>query len=99
MDQDFEYRRITSMPSEEDKLRCQIFAYVGADVLAERETVDILCNCKAKTPYRTGSGTNVVECGSCGTIIGVLGVEGGPGGIQYTSSDGTVRAIAVQGYD
>ena len=35
----------------------------------------------------------------CGLTIGILGVEGGPGGIEYRRLDGTIGAIAVQGYD
>jgi hypothetical protein len=99
MDFDQEYRRITSTPSEDDKQRCQIYAYVGAELLTDRESMNIRCNCGASVPYQTSTATNVAECGSCGTIIGLLGVEGGPGAIEYSRPDGTTGAVPVQGYD
>lgn len=92
-------RQITSAPSEEDRRRCRMFAYVGNEALSSKEGVSISCNCGGFALYRTSSGTNVCDCLRCGSTIGIYGVSGGPGFVPFRQADGTSGQAPIQGFD
>ena len=91
-------RRITSAPSDFDRQRCQSFAYVGSEPLASGRTLEIHCNCGSIARYDSTRGTNVCQCETCGTVIGMYGVSGGPGSVPYRTATGETGDVPIQGY-
>lgn len=91
-------RRITSAPSDQDRQRCNTFAYVGSEPLASGQTLQIHCNCGQMASYDSKLGTNVCQCKTCGTVIGMYGVSGGPGSVPYRTATGETGEVPIQGY-
>jgi hypothetical protein len=94
-----QWRKITSAPSASYRNRIQVFVYVSDKALAERETIRVLCDCNARTPYQTASHTNICTCQNCSKVIGIWGISGGPGKVPLRRSDGDTRVVSIQGFD
>jgi hypothetical protein len=93
------YRRVTSAPKDDDRQRCQIYAYVGDGALSGKSVVNIHCNCGGVVSYDTATLTNVSTCQNCGLTIGIMGVTGGPGRIPIKNADGSTGSVPIQGFD
>jgi hypothetical protein len=93
------YRQVTSAPSDEDRKRCNLIAYVADEALSAKEKVNVRCNCGALAPYHTISSTNVCECSRCGSRIGICGISGGPGLVPFRLSDGSTGEVPIQGFE
>lgn len=89
----------TSAPSDEDRKKCELMAFVAAKSLERCETLRITCNCNSEVDYATRLATNICTCGNCGRTIGLLGVAGNGRRIPVRDPDGTPRTAPIQAHN
>ena len=87
--------RVTSTPSD-GKSQCTLFAFVSAKSLDRCASIHIQCNCGADVEYQTVAKTNVCQCSSCRTFIGLMGVTGDGENIHILNPDGTPAKAPIQ---
>lgn len=88
--------QVTSVPSDADRTRCMLMAFVAAKSIERCPAVRITCNCGAAADYRTAAGTNVVQCPRCKTNIGLFGVTGDGEGVSILNPDGSPGLAPIQ---
>lgn len=88
--------QVMSGPSDTDRTRCSLMAFVAAKSIERCPIIQITCNCGTAADYRTATGTNVVQCSRCGTHIGLLGVSGDGEGVSILNPDGSPGTAPIQ---
>jgi hypothetical protein len=88
--------QVTSAPSDTDRIRCSLMAFVAAKSIERCPIVRITCNCGTAADYRTANRTNVVQCTGCGTTVGLLGVSGDGEGVPVLNPDGSPGMAPIQ---
>lgn len=91
--------QVTSGPSDTDRIRCSLMAFVAAKSIERCPVVRIVCNCGTAADYRTANGTNVLQCPGCGTNIGLLGVSGDGEGVSILNPNGSPGVAPIQARD
>jgi hypothetical protein len=86
----------TSTLSDNDRSRCNLFAFVAAKSLERCAIVRIRCNCGNEVDYVTANHTNICQCSNCQRFIGLMGVSGGGSAVKVQSTDGTPGAAPIQ---
>lgn len=87
---------VTSGPSDTDRARCSLTAFIAAKSLERCAVVRVTCQCGAATDYRPATGTNVVRCSGCGTHIGLLGISGDGKHVSIVNPDGSPGMAPIQ---
>lgn len=88
--------QVTSCPSDNDRKRCQLFAFVSAKSVERCATVRIHCNCGAEVDYVTATRTNICRCSNCERVIGLIGVSGDGYEVTIQNPDGTPGTAPIQ---
>lgn len=91
--------KVTSAPSDDRRGECTLFAFVAAKSLERCKSVKIRCNCGSDVDYQTVEHTNVCQCPSCRTFIGLMGVTGDGDSVQVLNPDGTPGQAPIQARD
>jgi len=88
--------QVTSGPSDADRTRCSLMAFVAAKSMERCPVVRITCNCGTVTDYQTVTGTNIVQCSRCKTNIGLLGISGDMEDVSTLKPDGSPASAPIQ---
>ncbi|MEO6387060.1 MAG: hypothetical protein ABIT16_01395 [Croceibacterium sp.] len=91
--------QVTSAPSDDHRGKCTMFTFVAAKSLERCVSVGIQCNCGADIVYKTADKTNICQCPSCKTFIGLMGVTGDGESVQIQNPDGSPGHAPIQGRD
>jgi hypothetical protein len=86
-------------PCNDRRGECTVITFVAAKSLKRCALIRIQCNCGAYVDYQTAEQTNLCQCSSCQTVIGLMGVTGDGDSIHVSNPDGTPGKAPIQARD